>query len=234
MTVYFGPNPNLIALPYLIPTDGLQLLLDANSHSPGSLQWLDTSKRERHFYWKSAPTYGADGNVLYFSTLGTNRVSGPAANSFEITETSGYTIFFVMKQLSLNNASAFNFYGDGAYNRGIFGHTTWSDNILYFDQGGCCGADTRTQVTSGGSFDWHVYTYRRLTGSSTRTISKNGQTLITNTSSAALLKLNSTPVDLITSDNWNARLNGFVVYNRGLSDDEVSSVSSAIRNYLSI
>ena len=234
MTVYFGPNPNLETNPYRITTDGLQLLLDANSYSTGALQWSDQSSARRHFLWDSTPTYGADGRVSYFSTLGTNRVSGPASNSFGITDTSGYTIFFVMRQLTLNNASGFKFYGDVPFNRGIFGHTTWSDNVLYFDQGGCCGVDTRTQAASGGTSDWHVYTYRRLTESSTRTISKNGQTLITNTNSAASIQLNSTPVDLIFTSNWDAQLNSFVVYNRGLSDNEVFIVSDRIRNYLNI
>ena len=205
-------------------TDGLVLCLDAaNTKSyPGSgTTWFDLSGNGRNFTWVSSPSF-TSGPIPYFSTLG-NRCTGPASNSFGINNTSGYTIFLIMMQNALSQSSAFKFYG--AAGRGIFSHCTWDNNIVYFDQGGCCGSDTRTNVASGGSQTWNIWTFRRFTGSSTRSISKNGTTLITNTAAAANINLSSTAVDLGGTNegsNWNARLGGFIVYNRGLSDDEIA------------
>ena len=219
-------------------TNGLVLCLDAGnrkSYSETGTSWRDLSGNNRDFNWNSSPSFVSAGALSYFTTLG-NRCTGPASNSFNINDTTGYTIFLICMQNSLVDTSAFKFYGSVGYaNRGIFAHVTWSDNVVYFDQGGCCDPDTRTNVASGGSQTWNIWTFRRLTNSSTRTISKNGRTLITNTATAANINLNSTNVDLGSSDEyggnsstWNARLNFFNVYNRGLSDLEI------LQNYKSL
>lgn len=217
-----------------IVTDGLVLCLDAgNSKSyPGSGNtWYDLSGNNRNGSWVSSPSFTASGSLSYFSTLG-NRCTGPASNSFDINNTSGYTIFIACKQITLVAAAAFKFYGGGLFNRGIFSHLTWSDNVVYFDQGGCCSSNTRTNVSSGGSQTWNLWTLRRFTNSSTRTISKNGVTLTTNTATAADINLNSTPVDFVGADEyegWNAQINMFTVYNRGLTDNEISQNYNALK-----
>ena len=223
-----------------IVTDGLVLALDAaNPKSyPGSgTTWNDLSGNGRNFTWVSTPTF-TSGATPYFSTLG-NRCTGPASNSFGIDNTSGYTIFLICEQNALVTAAAFQFYKNNlsaSSGRGIFSHCTWNDDIVYFDQGGCCGSDTRTQVASGGSQTWNIWTFRRLTNSSTRTISKNGTTLITNTAAATTIDLDGRAVDLGSSDEfggnsstWNAKLGGFIVYNRGLTDDEISTTANALK-----
>jgi hypothetical protein len=213
-------------------TDGLVLALDAanpKSYPGTGTVWKDLSGNGRNFNWVSSPNFTSDGTLSYFSTLG-NRCTGPASNSFGINNTSGYTIFLIVMQNALVATSAFKFYkdGSGSASRGIFSHCTWSDDVVYFDQGGCCSSDTRTNIASGGSQTWNIWTFRRLTNSSTRTISKNGTTLVTNTALATNINLNSTAVDLGSSDEsggnsstWNARLGGFFVYNRGLTDVEI-------------
>jgi hypothetical protein len=213
-------------------TDGLVLCLDAgNTKSyPGSgTTWTDLSGNGRNFTWVSSPSF-TGGSKPYFSTLG-NRCTGPASNSFGITNTSGYTIFLICEQNALVDTSAFKFYG--AAGRGIFSHCTWSNDVVYFDQGGCCGSDTRTNVASGGSQTWNIWTFRRFTNSSTRSISKNGTTLTTNTATAVDINLTSTGADLGGTDEgstWNARLGGFIVYNRGLSDDEITITVNALKS----
>jgi len=216
-----------------VVTSGLQLYLDAGDSSsyPGSgTTWYDLSGNGRNFTWNSVSF--TSGSIPYFSTLG-NKATGPASNSFGINNTSGYTIFLIMMQNTLSNSGAFEFHSSTAtYNRGIFSHCTWSDDIVYFDQGGCCGSDTRVQVASGGSQTWNIWTFRRFTNSSTRTISKNGSTLITNTASAANINLSTTGASVggtASYTNWNARLGGFIVYNRGLSDAEVTQNFNALK-----
>ena len=219
-----------------IVSSGLALYLDAGdaaSYSGSGTTWTDLSGSGRNFTWFSSPTF-TSGARPYFSTLG-NRCTGPASDSFGITNTSGYTIFLICEQNALVATSAFKFY-TSALGRGIFTHCTWSDDVVYFDQGGCCGSDTRTNVASGGSQTWNIWTFRRVTSSSTRSISKNGTTLVTNTNAAADINLSSTAVDLGSSNEyggnsstWNAKLGGFIVYNRGLSDGEITQNYNALR-----
>jgi len=223
-----------------IVTDGLALCLDAgNTKSyPGSgTTWTDLSGNGRNFTWSSSPSY-TSGSIPYFSTLG-NRCTGPASNSFGINNTSGYTIFLISMQNALATSSAFKFYKNNASSsagRAIFSHCTWNNDIVYFDQGGCCGSDTRTNVASGGSQTWNIWTFRRIDNSSTRSISKNGTTLVTNTASATTIDLDSRGVHLGGSDEyggssstWNARLGGFIVYNRGLTDNEISTTVNGLK-----
>lgn len=230
MAVFAGPE---------IVNNGLSLCLDATNplSYPGTgSTWFDLSGNGRNFSWNASPTFVSDGSKSYFSTLG-NRCVGPASNSFGINNTSGYTIFLVFMQNTLVSTGAFKFYGSVGYNRGIFAHATWSDDNVYFDQGGCCSTDMRTVAASGGSQTWNIWTFRRQTGGSTRTISKNGLTLTTNTVAAVDINLISTPVDLGSSDEyggnsstWDARLNSFLVYNRGLTDAEIKQNVNAIRS----
>jgi len=65
--------------------------------------------------------------------------------------------------------------------------------------------------------------------------------LTTNTATAANINLSSTALDVGGSDEyggnsstWDARLNAFLVYNRGLSDDEIAQVVQAYRSRYSV
>jgi hypothetical protein len=218
-----------------IVANGLVLHLDAsqlNSYPGTGNTWFDISGNGRNFTWASTPTFGNDG-VAYFGTLG-RRCTGPASNSFGITNTSGYTVFLLMKQLSLTQSSAFKFYssnGTGSAGRGIFSHCTWEDNNIYFDQGGCCNTNQRTSVASGGLTAWNIIVFRSTVA--TRSIFKNATNLVTNSTTAANINLTTTGVDLGSSDEnstWNARINGFLVYNRGLSDAEITQNFNAIKS----
>lgn len=222
MSILRGPS---------IVKDGLVLCLDANSVKsyPGSgTGWYDLSGNSKHFSWTSTPSFGSSGSLSYFSTSG-KRCTGPASNSFGINNTSGYTVFIACKQITLVNTHSFNFYGTGSYNRGIFAHLTWGDNNVYFDQGGCCSTNTRTYVSSGGSQTWNLWTFRRYTNSSTRHIIKNSVIRTTNTAAAANINLSSTGAAVVDNTSWNAQINMFFVYNRGLSDAEVALNYNALK-----
>jgi hypothetical protein len=218
-----------------IITDGLSIYLDSTNTAsyPGTgTTWFDLSGNARNFTWNTA-TF-TSGSPSYFSTSG-RRCTGPASNSVGINNTSGYTIFLPMLQNAAAESSAFKFYKNNqssSSGRAIFTHCTWSDGSIYFDQGGCCNADSRTNVSGGTMNVWNVIVFRRLANSSTRTIFKNGSTLATNTNSALTLDLDSRGIDVGGTDEnttWNARLGGFIVYNRGLSDAEVLSVHNTIK-----
>jgi len=212
----------------------LQLHLDAgNSNSyPGSgTSWFDISGNARHFSWNSVNfTSGAN---PYFSTSG-RRCTGPASNSFGITNTSGYTIYLIMYQNSANNSAAFKFYGSVGNNRAITAHCSWSDGNIYFDQGGCCDADTRLSVSGGTMNTWNIFVFRRAT--TTRQLFKNNSLLQSNTTVAANPGFNTTAVDLGGSDeyggassSWDARLSQFIVYNRALTTTEMNTNYAALK-----
>lgn len=222
-------------------TSNLVLYLDATNASsyPGSgTTWFDLSGTSRNFSWVSTPSFTSSGTNSYFSTLG-NRCVGPASNSFGIDNTSGYTVFLISMQNTLASTSAFKWYssnGTGSQSRGIFSHCTWSDGNIYFDQGGCCGPDTRVSSSAYGTSTFAVYTFRRATAGSTRTIFKNGIILNAESATAANINLTTTPMDLASSDEyggnsstWDARLGAFLVYNTGLTDAQVMSVYQALK-----
>lgn len=219
-----------------IIADGLRIYLDStNSASyPGTGNvWYDLSGLNNHFTWNSVSF--TSGSPSYFSTSSNRKCDGPASNSLGITNTSGYTIFLIDLQNTLKEAQAVKFFQNnlsGASGRAISLHNTWSDNNIYFDQGGCCGSDTRVNTSGGTTTTWNTYTFRRVTNSSTRNIFKNGSLLVTNTATAATINPDSRAVNLGNTDEftaWDARLGGFIVYNRGLSDAEVLSVHNTIK-----
>lgn len=228
-------------------TNGLQCYLDAgisasyesNRNSPVTANtWYDISGNNRNFTWVSAPTFRRYGSTAYFLTSG-NRATGPASNSFGINNSSGYTIFWVSRNLSYSANSAFKFYttlgkNSSSTSRAIFTHPGWSNQQIYFDQGGCCSADQRTELNYGEVMStWNVWTVRSTVA--TRSIFRNGIVGVTNSTAAADINLGSATVDLASSDEyggdssgWNAYLSAFLVYNRGLTDAEIKQVN----NYL--
>lgn len=208
--------------------DGLQLYLDAGNTSsyPGSGNvWYDLSGNNRHFALNS-PSF-TSGSIPYFSTLGRS-MSGPESNSFQIDDRNGYTIYLIMYQNSLVNTGAFKFYGSGTLNRAIFAHSSWSDGVIYFDQGGAGGDNVRISASGGTLTTWNIFVFRR-SGYRQRQILKNNSVIASGSSLAADLNFNTTNVTLGstdeyggTSSTWDARIGHFIVYNRGLSSIEMS------------
>ena len=247
MSTHYGLNPymdqtdagRLSIATTTIPQTGLACLLDAgisSSYSGTGNTWYDISGNSRHFNWYSTPVYTPTAGSAYFKVLG-NLGTGPASNSFGITNTSGYTILFAMKQITLATSGAFQFYSSNgaagtAQARGLFSHCSWSDGEVYFDQGGCCGTDTRISVVSSTT-NWNVWGFRRLANSSTRDIFKNGVSLVQSSATAVDINLNAVPatigstaeVSAIGASTWDSIIGCFIVYNRGLTNIEMKNVS---------
>lgn len=218
--------------PGILP-NGLQLHLDATYYSGSGSAWADRSGNQRNFNWSPQASF-TPGVIPYFNTNGYG-ATGPASDSFGITNTSGYTIFVVASQNSLVATQSFQFYSTNAgTTRGIFSHGTWSDGNIYFDQGGCCDANTRTSVamTSPNTGAWKVIGYR-CNAVNERSIWQNGVNSISNTTAPVAINLSSTPVSLATGDGygptWDAKISQFVVYNRALSDGEMVSVTNSLK-----
>jgi hypothetical protein len=223
-----------------IAIEGLQLFLDAanpDSYPGTGNTWFDLSGNGRNFTCNAAPNTATDSGIFHFLTNG--RIArGPASNSFGVTNTSGYTIFVICRQITSLSTAAFNWYGNG-YTRGIFAHLTWSDNRIYFDSG--VSGSTRTEVASlgapylgaAGAQDWNVWTFRRFGLSNVRTISKNGAIMTLNDAAVDLGTLGAGAAEVGNTDQypftWDARLHSFLLYNKGLSDEEVRQTTHALR-----
>ena len=206
-----------------VPSSGLQLWLDtANtaSYSGSGTTWYDVSGNGRNFVWNTTPSFTSGSNP-YFSTSGKQLV-GPAANSFGITNTTGYTLVVWAQQNVLNSVGSWNWPGDGPYSRGIWSHATWSDGNIYWDQGGCCGGDTRT-VGYAGNYGWSCIVFRYNYSTQTRTMYLNNTLLVTNTATAAAPQLNASAA-YFGDTSWDAQMGMVMMYNRALSDTELTKV----------
>lgn len=223
MSVHYSPK---------IVTDGLVCCLDAgNSKSyPGTgTIWYDISGNNKNFTWNSVSWTNG-----YFNTV-SKVATGPASNSFGINNTTGYTIFFIFQTTTTVGNGAFKFKGSlGSSTRGIFCHPGWTNDTIYFDQGGCCNGDQRISYTNSNVNDSNIWKIVGLRSTvATRTILYNG-IIGTNTAIAsANINLDSNPVLINPNDegyNWTGRLAYFAVYNRGISDAEYLNNYSALKN----
>lgn len=223
MTIHGGPD---------IVTDGLVLHLDAaNTKSyPGTGNtWYDLSGNGKDFTWNTSD-WNSEGYFRMSAT--TNRAEGPASNSFGIDNTTGYTIFSAFQTVAGGNNGMFKFRGNVGYDRGIFCHPGWSTDIVYFDQGGCCGSNQRISYYNANviSSVWNIVALRSLV--SARSIFYNGKMVANTGVAAASINLDSRSVLINPGDenySWNGKIAFFIVYNRGLTPDEVAINHNAIK-----
>jgi hypothetical protein len=203
--------------------------------------WYDVSGYNRHFTWQTTPVFTRSSNASYFSTVD-RRATGPASNSFNVNNGTGYTIFMISTTDVDNSNGAFKFYNTNGKNgsstsRGIFLHPGWSNYTMYFDQSTCCNADQRTQYTFTLSDmrNFRVWTFRsRLYD---RSIFMNGVNYINNTTYAGNINLGSATADISNVDeyaSWNGKLLYFSMYNTGLDDSTVLSISNSLRGRFGI
>lgn len=236
-TGYLSTTPINITSDIQAPlNDGLVAKLDSsNSYSwPGSgTTWYDVSGNNLHGTWNSVTT-GTTGNygiTPYFSTNGgTNYCTGGPSNAYNITSTSGFTIFIVYRATASSGNYAMFF--NGSSGREISVHLPWSDGTIYFDQGGCCAADQRTSWTIDPSSTvyntWHTVALVRTSGSTnSRHIYYDGGLKVTNSTNGAALNFNSSPMYYVNqTNNWPADVMAVHIYNTGISSDTVSRLHS--------
>lgn len=232
----FNNGPKII-------TDGLVCCLDASntkSYSGGTV-WRDISGNNRDFTFSTTPS--STNSYIQFTNAVTT-ASGPASNSFGINNSSGYTIFIIHYQQNLAGAGGtlIRFWKDGSGGgaRGISLHPAWGSSTIFFDQAGCCAANTQRiswSSTASELMDRWTITTLISRGTSYRGIffannSSNGERAST-TSTSASLDLNSSAVTLgyVSSDNYSyvGYMNYIAIYNRGLSNLEYLTNYNALK-----
>jgi hypothetical protein len=214
-----------------IRNSNLQLLLDAsNSKSyPGSGNtWYDISGKGKHFTWSSA-SYTSNGSASYFNTNGVT-CTGPASNSFNVNNGTGYTIITVFATNTFNSNYFFKWAGSDVDARGFFMHPGWSNYTLYWDQGGCCAASQRLAYTYDANTlsNFQVWAFRsRLYD---RYQFKNGIAVTSSSTYAADINLTSDAASVCNSDStaWDGKLAYFALYNTGLDDNTIFDISRSL------
>lgn len=204
---------------------GLQCYLDSRQYKQGELVWKDLSGNNYDFKWNTAPLVEY-GSIVF--NKGEYATSEKGSRMLNIDGRDNYTICWTGKTNQLSTNSLFIISGFHSYNRGIFVHPTWVNNVLYFDQAGCC--DLSTQRVYGDvskfSIDYAFYCIRKTNNE--RSIYINGVKLYTATTSGSPLNINNDPM-LIGKDSyfnsiWYGNLKNFLVYNRDLSDKEIKAL----------
>lgn len=203
---------------------GLQLFLDTNNYEEGSLDWKDQSGNGYDFKWNTAPKVESKSFLL----SGEYALSTKPSRLLNIDSNDYYTICWVAKTNNLSVNSVFKIKGNHHGSRGIFCHPTWVNNFIYFDQAGCCDDNTQRVYGDVGSVssEYAFYTLRKTKNE--RAIFVNGKKLAVRNTTGASININMESMiigrDLEDNYTWFANLRNLMVYNRDLTDAEITKL----------
>lgn len=219
-----------------IINDGLVLCLDAGNKKsyPGSgSTWFDLSGNSRNYTIRNDVTWQEN----YFNiAYGNPAFSGPPSNTFGFNNNAEHTIFCFM-DVAVAHASSFFLWSatpnTGADTRAIFTHFPYGSSIIY-DVAGCCASTQRISIANLGSTltNQNIFcaTWRtRINSFPNREIFINGvSALNSGNNPTATVTWNNTSNAYIGA-NWAGKIYNFIVYNRGLSNDEISQNYNALK-----
>jgi len=214
-----------------IITNGLSLRLDAanrRSYSGYGDTWTDLSGNSNNGTLTNGPTFDISNGSSIVLDGTDDRILLPNTTTFGITNQ--FTIEVICKFTAMQNTSALNFCGS-AWDRGINIHLPWSDGTFSFDvvNTNGIGGWSRWQL-SNISYMLNItgiYTFRvNLAGNMSVFINNS---LITPTSSQTFsgnvsLGVSNTVGDFYSTGGlpWKGNIYGLKVYNRALSDSEIT------------
>lgn len=232
MSAFSGPE---------IVNTGLVLYLDAaNTKSyPGSgTTWTDLSGNQRNYSidasyatWNSAGYFSVTSKTGYVFT-------GPASNTFNFASTNEHTVISWVTWTTKTSSNFFYWAASptgGGDTRAIQSHFPHNDvTDFYYDVSGCCGSTQRiSSTTAADNFENKVNmaTWR------TRTSTTPNRQFFENLTSKVDSSSNSTNTvtwDLTTAagmcNTWIGRIYNFMVYNRALTDNEITQNFNAVRD----
>jgi uncharacterized Fe-S cluster protein YjdI len=215
---------NVSKAPQNVPVKlGLQLFLDTSNYTSGSKEWRDQSGNGYDFTWNSPPKV----DNMSFTLNGEYALSNKTSKELNIDGRDTYTIAWIAKTNSISYNSVFKVKGNHSNKRAIFCHPTWTDNTMYFDQGGCCDLQTQRVSTSVATYykDFSFYTLRKTKDE--RAIFINGKK-VASAKGGSPINVNLEKMiigrDLEDNYTWFANLRNFMVYNRDLGDDEITKL----------
>jgi hypothetical protein len=238
---WIATQPNLEAANFQyenIVTDGLQLNLDAGfvgSYPTVNTTWYDLSGNVINGTLINSPTF----NSAYSGSIVFN-----AANNFVTTPASNYGI---TNQFTIEVAcypttqvnGMFNFLGNVG-DRGIMAHWPWSDDYGYLDLNNTDGNFFRWYKISAGIQNVQAL-YQFILYPSGQVVVKQNNVIMTPSgtdtfSGTVALGVNNTIGAFNQSAGlpWGGNMYLFRVYNRALTDTELTQNFTAVRNRLGI
>jgi len=226
---------------------------DSNSYSGSGTTWADLSGYSNDFTAQSSTNVTYNSTYKYFTLNKTSGsyFLGPAGNASSLSSVDTYFTFFLICKPTTTNQQPFTFNWNGNNQRNISCHIAWNfnGNNVFFDVNGCCLTNQRinygqgftdsgvlqvspepnvtTQISSPA-----VWGFRSKSTEARRSIWYNGTEIInsgTNSTNTGWQNY-STPLALGTVASalgtyaWAARIWGFLFYNRGLTDTEMSDM----------
>jgi hypothetical protein len=204
---------------------GLQLYLDANYKEsyPGTGKvFKDLSPYGRNFTFQKQPQFL--GNRI--KTTGRNKLTGPPSSSFNFDESDNYTIVWYGKTNSLSTNSVFQMYGNHSHNRGVFCHPTWTNQVMYFDQAGCCNSSQRLTANVKGYWN-KMCVYALVKDSYGRHLYINGTKVASTKDRGLIINLNLRNMEILVTERypiWNAEFAAFMVFNKGLGAEQIQDI----------
>ena len=224
-----------------IVTSSLAVALDAGNlvSYPGSgTTWYDLSGNGKNFTLVNGVTWNSAG---YFTLDGIDDyISGPAGNSFGLGQE--HTIEIVINNTLASTTTLFN-WRSSQTDRAIMSHTPYSDGVVYYDVGGCCGVTNRVSYTPSPSLTNRLtYMIFRCRTSQTpyRQVFENTVEKVNSGANATATITLSSNIALIGAFNeanlagsggvWKGNLYSFRMYNRALTDAEVQQNYNAMKN----
>ena len=200
--------------------DGLVLYLDAankKSYSGTGTAWNDVSGGGYVASLVNSPTYNAAG---YFVFTGTQTVT--VTNPLFASQTSSTQVWTVSAWLNIDDTSSQSLINFGI---GLYPSYSTNNSLLYLNSG---VNDYYTYGGDIGNLGWKYVTFRFNNSTGARTIYSNASAITTsgpnNTSTPVALNATST-----IANNLRGNLANLVIYNRMLTDNEVTQNFNALR-----
>lgn len=227
-----------------IVQNGLVLNLDAkdiNSYPGSGNTWYDTSGGGRHFSLINNPTWNSDG---YFSLDGTDDyMTGPNTNTFNLDQE--HTLEVVIRTASLGTKTLFNWRGGSTADRQIMGHVPYLGDVVYYDVGNSTGANGRINYTANILNRLAYMTFRCRTSTTPyRQIFENNVEKVNSGANSTATMTFGAQAALIGAFNnfnipgsggvWHGNLYTFRLYNRALSDQELTQNYLATKSRFSL
>ena len=209
----------------------LQCYLDScvpESYSGGRI-WKDISGNNRHFVWKSPPRFVAtEGSFKGIDRAGTVAV-GPPSYSFALRDGSkGYTIAMVIASYKSapTNSFTMSFADNSNDPRGLSCNAPAQDGNVYFNNTSASASGNLVTVNSTAftSYRAVVLVVRRSTDNKLSIWVDGVKAAEVAASPLALLNLGKANVNIFNGVAGSAR--AFAVYNTGLSDSDVSTLTT--------
>lgn len=208
-----------------IVTSGLVLCLDAanpKSYPGTGTTWIDLSGGGYNATLVSSPTYNSAG---FFSFTGAQ--SATVTNPLFSSQTNTNQVWTVSAWLNVDDTSSQLLIN---YGIGLYPSYGTNNSLLYLNSG---ANDYYTYGGDVGNLGWKYITFRFRNSDGTRTIYSNATNITTsgpnNTSTPVALNSTST-----IASNLRGSLARLEIYNRLLTDNEVTTNFNALRGRYSI